>query len=92
MEAPYNLNNYEHGLILYNGSIPASFNTELETVLTIKDHPISEFDQKTSKYLVEWDDENCKKSKTKAVRVGKTVYHKVSKTENKSNKPLLLAH
>ena len=78
MEAPFNLNNYQHGLILYNGTIPKSFNSELETELVILDHPISEFDQKSSKYKVEWDNQKCNNGQTEEPVIGKTVYHKVS--------------
>ena len=78
MEAPFNLNNYQHGLILYNGTIPKSFNSKLETELLILDHPISEFDQKSSRYKVEWDNQKCNTDKTEDPIIGKTVYHKVS--------------
>ena len=78
MEAPFNLNNYQHGLILYNGTIPKSFNSKLETELLILDHPISEFDQKSSKYKVEWDHQKCDTDQIQDPVIGKTVYHKVS--------------
>ena len=88
MEAPFNLNNYQHGLILYNGTIPKAFNSKLETELLILDHPISEFDQKSSKYKVEWDHQKCDTDQIQDPVIGKTVYHKVSngmRTRNRSS-------
>jgi len=70
-----NLNNYQHGLILYHGDLNPEFPFDEDAKLIIEDHPISEFDVRSTEYTVNWQNFKCKQHKTK--QVGRTVFRKV---------------
>ena len=66
---------FEHGLMLFIGELDG-FDMESDSVLYLEDKPISKFDGKQSKYIVDWTEVNCK-IKPKSPVKGKAVFHRV---------------